>query len=285
MDWKLTKNYIILFLTILNIILFGLIFFSKKDFELNNSQQKSIIKYAKQNNIEINTKLPKKFYPMSSISMKKINHNEEILTEIFLGSTENIKKTTKFDTKILEKDNKILFINNHVILFKDFNKIKNFSFEENNIIKIANNIKKSLEKYYGKMHLDYITKIENYYNINFVQNIKGYKNFSNFLNIKIYQDGQKLISFNYFEEIEKLNELKNICSPDEALYTFIQEIITFLPINNLKINKIDLGYYLGNTNENYEYIFKPYYRIYLENFDIPFYINAYTNNFELDLSF
>lgn len=285
MDWKLTKNYIILFLTILNIILFGLIFFSKKDFELNNSQQKSIIKYAKQNNIEINTKLPKKFYPMSSISMKKINHNKEILTEIFLGSTENIKKTTKFDTKILEKDNKILFINNDVILFKDFNKIKNFSFEENNIIKIANNIKKSLEKYYGKMNLDYITKIENYYNINFVQNIKGYKNFSNFLNIKIYQDGQKLISFNYFEEIEKLNELKNICSPDEALYTFIQEIITFLPINNLKINKIDLGYYLGNTNENYEYIFKPYYRIYLENFDIPFYINAYTNNFELDLSF
>ena len=78
MDWKLTKNYMVLFLIILNIILFIANFFSPKDYKISKLQEESILKYAEENNVELNTKIPKNFYPMNSISMKKIQHNEII---------------------------------------------------------------------------------------------------------------------------------------------------------------------------------------------------------------
>ncbi len=285
MDWKLTKNYMILFLIILNIILFTANFFSKKDYKITNLQEESILKYANENNVEINAKISKNFYPMNSISMKKVQHNEIILQEIFFGTSENIKKYIEYDTRVFKKDEKLLLIDNNLIIFKDFEENSNYLYNKDNVLKDANKIKDTLSKYYGKMNLDTIIKMDNYYQISFIQKIKKYKNFSNFLNIKIYENGEKLIYFNYFEEIEKLNELKNICSPDEAIYTFINEITRFFPKDKIKINKIDLGYYWGNNENIYEYILKPYYRIYLEGFDIPFYINAYTNNFEIDLNF
>lgn len=282
MDWKLTKTYMIIFLLILNIILFCANFLSKNEYKLSNLQENSIISFTEKNNIKISTKIPKKFYPMNSISMKKIEYNNFTLLDIFFGTDkENIIMTDNLGTTILKKDFKTLYINNSFVKFEDTEINENFKFEEKYILNEIETFKDKISKEYGKMKVDKIIKTQNYYSINYIEYINKFKNFNNYLNITIFKDGTKTINFNYYQKIDYSNEIKEICSPDEAIYIFSKEIRNIFETEPIEITKIDLGYYIENSKNNYEYISKPYYRFYINNSDTPFFVNAYTNTFEI----
>lgn len=285
MDWKLTKKYMIIFLLILNIILMIANLTKQKEYKISKLQEESIKIYLEKNDIEISADIPKEFYPVNSISMKKVLHNEDVLQNIFFGDAENVTKTMELGSSIFKKGQKILIINNSYVMFEDNEKEEDFLYEKNYILKKSEEIKKALSKNYGKMELDLIMEEEEYFSVSYIQNINGYKNFNNYLNIKIYKDGKKNIYFNYYEEIEILDEIKRICSPDEAIYIFAKEIKNLFSDEKIEIVKIDLGYYLGNLKQDYEYIFKPYYRFYIKDKEVPFYVNAYTNTFEISTNY
>ena len=70
MDTKLAKNYTIIFLVILNLILFIIGFLLEEKYKITKEQQNTIISYLEKENIKIYTDIPKNYDPMPQISMK-----------------------------------------------------------------------------------------------------------------------------------------------------------------------------------------------------------------------
>lgn len=278
MDWNRTKGYMVIILIILNIILLFANLSKNNEYRLTQLQEDSIKTYLDKNNIKISANIPKTFYPMNFVSMKKVQYDEIELQKVFFGNVDNITRTEEFNANILKKGTKSLIIDDVYILFQDTQKEKDFLYEKDYILKKAQQINKSISKYYGKMKLDGIEQGSSYTTVYFTGNMNGYKNFNNFLNVMIFKDGTKTVSFSCYEKIEVLNEAKKIYSPDEAIYVFAKEIKNLFS-GEIEITKIDLGYYLGNFQDDYEYIFKPYYRFYLKGIEEPFFVNAYTKTF------
>lgn len=272
----------ILFLLILNIILL-IINLKGNEYIITNAQKQAILEYAEKNNIKISAKIPEKFYPMNSISVKNFFYDENQLKNIFFGTDENITQNEELGMTIFEKDDKKLYINKSYIAFED-TALSDFIFEKDFALKKAKEIVKELSDICGKMYLDLVIEEDDCFNIFYVQKIDGYKVFSNFCNIKIFEDGKMELSFNYYQKIEELTETKNICSADEAIYTFLKEIRNLFD-TEIEITQIDLGYYLGNTEETYQYVFKPYYRFCVKDTEEVFFVNAYTNTFEINTKY
>lgn len=285
MDWKLTKKYMIVFLILLNVMLFLANYFKDNQYRQNENDLQNLNTFLADKNITLSADLPKKFYPMPFVLMKKVNYDPNILQQIFFDSLE-VEKYLDFGVTILAEQNKTLIIDNGYISFENLDIQKDFVYSKTYAKNIAKPLLKKFEKYFGKFSFEQITQLDDFINVNFTQKLNGFNNFSNFFNLRLHKNGTFQVFFSSYDKIESLSEQKKIYSSSEAIYVFAKEIKNlFLNEENINIIKVDLGYYLGNLNDDYEYIFKPYYRIYIDNFETPFFVNAYTNAFEIGVNY
>ena len=282
MDTKLAKNYTIIFLIILNLVLFTLSFLLEEKYKITKERENTIVSYLEQENVKIYADLPKKYYPMPKISKKKKKNDDLVLQKIFFNNNENLIRTEKFEDTIFKQGEKTLKINNLFIYFQDLEKKDNFEYNKENCKKIAEEYKSLIQEVYGKMYLDRIIEQKDYFLVSYIQKVDNYKIFNNILNIKIYNNGEVDIYFNNYQKPDTISEKINICSSDEATYTFVKEIKNLIPDKEIYIRQVDLGYYLKDTEENISFSFTPYYRFYIKGEETPFYINAYTNTFEYE---
>ena len=282
MDTKLAKNYTIIFLLVLNILLFAISFFLEEKYKITKEQEDTIISYLEKENVKIYTKIPKKYLPMPKITMKKTKHDNLLLQNIFFDTNNTVTRTERFEDTIFKQDNKTLKVNNLFVHFSDLDKKQGFLYDKENCIKVAERYKESLEDVYGKMYLDRVIDEKEYYFISYIQKTDGYKIFNNVLNIKVYKEGEIELYFNNYSKKDVLSKKLNICSLDEAIYTFVKEIKNLIPNQEIYIRQIDLGYYLKINDENINLSFEPYYRFYIKDNREPFYVNAYTNTFEYE---
>lgn len=282
MDTKLAKNYTIIFLLILNILLFFLNFSLKEKYKMTREQEKIIISYLEQENVKIYTTLPKKYYPMPQITMKKNKQDDLILQKIFFENTENLLSTKKFEDTVFTQGYKTLTINNLFVRFEDLTPKENFQYNKQNCFTLIENYKKNMQKQYGKLYLDNVFEEEEYFLINYTKKVSGHKIFNNIFTFKVYKNGDIQIYFTNYEKPEEITDKINICSADEAMYTFVKEIKNLIPDKEIYIKQIDLGYYLKPDDENITFSFLPYYRFYIQSSKTPFYVNAYTNTFEYE---
>lgn len=292
MDTKLVKQYIIVLLFILNIVLFIFNAVSDDRYTITNSQVKIMDSYLEKNNITLNTKLEKNFLPMSKITMKRTIFNQNDLLEIFFKEELNnnsieldkVSFNNNFNNEFISNQKSIVVTNNN-IFFQDLNKRSGFDYNKNNCIKLANYYATLLSNKYGSLNLDLSFERENYYVFLYTQDNNKFKNFSNNLYVKVYAEGQIELYFCNYDKLEISSQDINIYSIFEALYVFSREVPPLMNGEEIIIQKIDLGYYLKDKGENISLSFEPCYRIFISNSDIPFFINAYTNTFEYDVSF
>lgn len=282
MDTKLTKNYTIIFLIILNLVLFIINFVSEEKYKLTKEQENTILSYLEKENIKMYADLPKKYYPMAKISMKKTKNDDLALQKIFFETNENLMRTEKFEDTIFKQGEKTLKINNLFVYFEDLEEKEDFQYNKQNCIKISDEYKKFIEQTYGKMYLDRTIEQNDYFLISYTQKIDNYKIFNNTLSVKIYNNGQVKIYFTNYQKQDIISEKIDICSADEATYIFVKEIKNLIPDKKIYIRQIDLGYYLKDNGENISLTFSPYYRFYINGDDTPFYVDAYTNTFEYE---
>ena len=282
MDTKLAKNYTIIFLVILNLILFIIGFLLEEKYKITKEQQNTIISYLEKENIKIYTDIPKNYEPMPQISMKKTKNDDLSLQKIFFDNSSNLIRTEKFENTIFKEGNKTLTINNLFIYFRDLEEKNNFKYSRETSLKIAEQYKKILEKIYGKMYLDRVVEEQNYFNISYIQKVDNYKIFNNIVTIKVYKDGKIELYSNNYQKPDVVSTKLNIYSVDEALYTFSKGIKDLIPDKEIYIRNIDLGYYLKMDSDNINFLFLPYYRFYIKGNETPFYVNAYTNIFEYE---
>lgn len=283
MDTKLTKKYTIIFLLILNIVLLVINILTKDIYVINKQQKDIILSYIQEQNIELETNMLTKYYPMPKLNMKKAIYNENMLKNMFFNVKKEIDRQEDFENVVLSQDKKSLTINKFFVYFQDLNVPKDFSYDENFALKVAKKYKKIIQKKYGKLYFDKVQKINDSIQVSYLQKDGKYSLFNNVLKVNIYKDGTMDLVFNFYKKIDDASNKIDICSPDEALYTFTNEIKKLIPDKKITITSMDLGYYFKDYNDDISFSFNPYYRFCIDN-DSIFYINAYTNTFEYESS-
>lgn len=284
MDIKLANTYIIAFLLILNSLLLGANFLIKDNYTLTKSEQNYILSYLNSKNIICDIEMPTDFSPIQQVNMKKTKFDEDVILNIFFSGNEP-EKTIEFDTEIFTDGKKKLNILNNTLYFEDLTPINGFTYDEINAEILANVYQLKLSEEYGQLEKDFIIDEGSYFLITYTKDINRFKNFSDSLSVKIYKNGTITLSFSSYSDTDFSQEPKNIYSSYEVLYVFANEISNILGNEFANIEKIDLGYALKNYGENISFQFEPFYRIYLSNMNMPFFINAYTNTFEYNIDF
>lgn len=280
MDWDKAKNYTILFLFILNLLLLSFNISKSKQYILTEEQKNSIYSVLKNNDIELLSEIPDKFYPLQQLLVNKSDYDTIEIQKIFFNDIYNIKRTKEFDKTILTSENKTVTIQNSMITYIDKNISNHSGLDKQQAEKICEGLISKIIPNNKKVELDRYIENKDTFIFYYTQNFIDFPYFNNYIIFKIHKNGIFKLKFEYNEPLELYGNKIEICSADEALFTFMDEIKRIYD-NPITIDKIDLGYFSSDINdtENSTFISIPHYRIFIAENDEPFYINAYNNTF------
>lgn len=280
MDWSKAKNIFIIFLIIMNCTLAIVSAYSGDNNTLSADRKQAIEKLLAKNNVEISTDIPTDYSPMPIIALTYKENNIESLKNIFLGDDKEVKRSLDGDSTIFKKNNIILTINNDRVNYsnKDLDgQIENLKQEDAKKIanKFMNDKLTNLYKDYG---FHSINLVDNKYYISYYKKYKGYNFFSNYIKFCITSLGIENIELVEYLPTYILDTNRDICSADEALFTFTYEIKNIYYQDKVTIENIELGYILQEMDKkNTEGRAIPCYRISVKGSNQFHYINAYTN--------
>lgn len=281
MDWEKARNYTIIFLIILNILFIGLNFAKDRQYILKQSQKQAVTDVLKQNGIQINSQIPDKFFPLQHIYMKQYNYDVLKIQDIFFEDKKNIKRTEEFDKTIFNSEYETIIIQDGIVMYEN-NKVQiDFELTEEDAFKICERFINKIESVFDKMTFDRITKDDDHFIIEYGVKYGDYFIFNNYFKVYIFENGTIKVQFEYRNPTGYVGPKTEICSADEALFIFMSEFKKIYETDNIVIDKIDLGYYVNELSKDSNAIFTvvPNYRIFVENHEMPYYVNAYNNVF------
>lgn len=285
MDWKKAKNYTIIFLLILNVLLLTLNILKEDKHHLNQSRKKAILDVLSNNDILVNCSIPDDFSPMAQLNLRYFNHDILELKNIFMKDTSNIKISKEFEKTILKNEKEILSVQGNNVYYENNSTDDNFIMNKGNAIKKCAAITDKINKIYSKMDFCKFSQTDEYILLEYNQKYKDKIIFNNCIIVHVYSDGKMSIEFSYSQPLELSEKSFEICSSDEALFVFYSEIGKVVDIDKMSIDKIELGYY-SNTDLNANISASTaaaHYRIYIDSMpEHPFFINACTSKLVLD---
>jgi len=280
MDWAKAKNIFIIFLIIMNCTLAVVSAYNKNSNTLSTDKKEAIEKLLTKNNVKLESDMPNQYSDMPIIVITYKENNSETLRNIFLGDDKEIKRSLDADTTIFKKDNLMLTINNSKINYYNNNlngQIENLTKDEAK--KTADNFfNTKLSRLYKDYKYHSINTVSDKYYINYYNEYKGCNFFSSYIKFCITSLGIENIEIVEYIKNYALDSGRDICSADEALFTFIYEIKNKYYDNQVVIQNIELGYILQQMDKkSTEGRAIPCYRISIKGSNQPYYINAYTN--------
>lgn len=267
MDWNKAKNLIIILLIVLNMFIFLLLSRTKVSYELTLTDEKNILNILREKNIAVYTELPTQFYPMKDLEV--ISYGRDGLNDLAnLIFSENVVPFVEKDKITYQEGTMTLVIQNGFFSLYSQEGIP-FTKEEligavdksDKFIKDKEYKNNDLQIYeYREMYSNHIV-YSNYFEIevenNVIKNFKGYNS----------------------EVSGFIGEKKEIVSVDMVLFNFIKEIDKIYENKEIIINNIDIVYYQSETTNEENIMLKgiPCYRIEVVGNNVPFLIDAYTN--------
>jgi hypothetical protein len=126
---------------------------------------------------------------------------------------------------------------------------------------------------FSSFQLDNIIELGNGYLVQYFQEYKGYFIITNFVEFMVTEEGIIQIDCIYSKPVGFSGNPGEICSPDEALLNVMQRIKSSSKGEEIEISRIDLVY----SQEKNSQKAIPVYRVYVDENQDPFFINAYTN--------
>lgn len=281
MDWDKAKKVVITVLLILNVGLFGLNFAKNDRYKLSIEQEEAVHQVLSQNGIGIYTEMIRKFYPMRQLTMKVPALETEKLRKIFFEESEEIKITVDFNKTILKSQTKTLTLENNNIIFECPEGLENLpEFTKENARKAANDFVKQLGLGNALFELDSIKELSDSYVFEYYENYNKYKIFSSYNKVTVNKNGVVKLDSAYYEADSFVGEKMSICSPDEALLTFLRASIKEGVQFGMRIENFEIGYDFQEKSEVAEgnsLKMIPCYRITVSGRSEPFVINGYTN--------
>lgn len=281
MEWGKAKQFVIVLLVLLNIVLAGLNYKQKQENVMTSAQERAIFEVLSRNGITMYTDILTEFAPMPRMGGEIPSYSKETMERLFFGS----QKTTairKGDAMIYRKDAASLMLkgaegsweNTDVALGRE-------KLQRSEALQTAKDFLEGTEHFFGTYGDATVLERQDGYEVLFCGTYKQDKVFSNTFSVFITDAGIRRIAFSYYPIKGYQGEKKDICYSDEALLTFMREWRKEKHEYEATIHRIELGYGMtesGNTlgEDMLMVTLEPFYRIYLMEEEEPYLINAYT---------
>lgn len=280
MDWKKAKNYTIIFLLILNIVLLGLNIIKLNKYKLSQGQKKAITSVLNRSNMTVECDIPVFFRPLPQLTLKSSGYDAIELQNIFFDSVNDIKRTEEFGNTIFLSGERTLTISGNNAFYENSEGTEGFELNEKNAEAAVEKYLKAIKNRFDSVKLSQSIINDDCIILIYDQYFYNMPVFNNSIVFTVYDGGEVSCDFSYFSPVQMTGEKTDICSADEALFVFYKGIKDMTDGNNpIKIVKMELGYFTEEYMEtNTSLTAVPHYRICVEGEEKPYYINAYNSS-------
>ena len=279
MEWGRAKQFVIVLLVIINVALAGLNYRQRQENTMTATQERAIFEVLSQNGITMYTELPMELSSKSRLQAELPEYSKETLERLFF-SGEKTTVMVRGEQNIYRGENASLTLNGtHGILLREDIAEGKGELSKQEAGRIAQKFIDGTEHFFGTYEEPVVTEKENGYQVDFYGLYKREKIYANYFSFLVTEEGIRRIEFNYAPVQGYSGEKKDLCYPDEALFTFMREWKKGEQTETATIQRMELGYdriEKNSTAVDGSIYLEPCYRIYLMDQEEPYLIQAYT---------
>lgn len=282
MDWGRAKNYTIIFLIFLNVLLFLCNIQFNKRYVITEEQIESVKTVLKNRGVKIDALcgIPADYSPMFQVRFGEYYYDEVNMQEIFFGKSSGVKRTTDFEKTILTLNNDKISIKDDIVEFESPDTFKKAPPDRESALKVCGEYAKRAEEFFDDLEFYGIREYDECYIAEYTGEYKGEKVFCSYMKFRISKTGGIRVWLRYFPVKNLYGSETDICSADEALFIFSEKARQACQKDEVSVTNISKGYYFDDFTEGGRIISAPYYRIDTAQREEPFFVNAYTRTLE-----
>ncbi len=255
MEWSKAKNFTLILLVIINLILFGLNVSKNRSNYVDSGRISNITNVCEKSNIKINCQLPQYITPMAQLGIREYTYDYVKLQQIFFGSITGVNRTSSLNSVIFTKGNEKMVVENSKVVFNG---------EKKDYSSCISGINELLGEFNAKNERDSVT----YY----YQTYNDMPVFSNYICVDNSGDNT-VITLNYSEILRGVGARENMIGSDEAVYAAIDFINEDIQGEKV-ITSVEKGYYDSRSALSQDGTVPPVYGIYVN--DRVYFVNGYT---------
>ena len=282
MDWNKTKTLTIIFLLLLDCFLGFLIYLERGKYNMDTAQINTITELLKNNEIYLNTSVPRSYRPMQQLSMSGYEYDEPELLTMFFGKTSGIERLPEIEDRIIYvSGDQTLTLQNGFITFDCPSGTNDMELTLENALMEARAFMPGMGEISSFVQ-DTVYIVDEGFRILFCQKYKNNIIYTNYIEFLITEKGIVQIYCKYSRPKGFSGQLTELCAVDEALLNFMQLYKDAFDNKPADVRKIDLVFYQkeGSIIDSDSLTAIPHYRIMVYGFESPFLINAYLNRIE-----
>jgi len=279
-EWEKAKSILLVLFILINVVLFGLTLAENRRYTLTAEREALVRSVLARHDITVETDITRRFAPMRSLRISGYYYNHDELVGIFFDDPTRVLHTQTAFSDEFTKDEAELFIAGGFITY--INAARMYS-GENNITReqarvigdafISEHFPDFIYDEYFRPHSD-AGQLLVYH-----QFYRGHRVYSNFIELLVTPKGITEADMQFGRIHGWDGPERVIFAPDEVLLTFLQRVDTLrMPVT---ITNMDIVYFLefiyASDERDSLHRAIPFYRIFIEGFEMPFLINAYTN--------
>lgn len=273
MNWNKAKNIMIVILVFLNIVLLFVSYYGNDKYILSSEKEKAIISLLNKNGVKIGTGIPENFEPLPYLMFNDFEYNVDELKKLFFEDNEDVKRSIEFEATIFKTDKKNLKIDGADVVYERTYTEKSLDkFEISEAKKKAEKVIKTLIKN-KNYELQEIKFANGRYYLKYCEIYLNNKVYNNYIEFVINKDGIEKMEMSRYEISGFYRIKRDICSADEALFSWLLGIKNEKTEDSLLIDGIEKGYCFEESTLKSRAV--PCYRISVKDDEI-YYINAYT---------
>lgn len=276
MLWERAKNLTILFFAVINVLLAVFLYAESGRYTLSQEQERAIYQVLAQNKVSLSYfKMIRQFSPMKYLTVSGYHYDTDALLSLLFDDPASVTGREERGRTVYEDGTARLVISNGYISYDNPTGYGRVTSREAAINLCGEFIKQN----YPNFQLDGTFVLEDGLRLCYREMYQEYVVYANFIEFLVTDNGIVQIDMQYGAVKGFSGSMHEICAPDEALLTFLQRIRQLYGDTPLLIKKMDIVYNQDefSVQENVTLPVAPYYRIFIENQDIPFMVNAITN--------
>ncbi|MBO5329897.1 MAG: hypothetical protein J6A71_05180, partial [Anaerotignum sp.] len=242
MEWGRAKQFVIVLLVILNVVLAGLNYRQRQENTMTSAQERAIFEVLSQNGITMYTDLPTDLASMSRLEVELPEYSKETLERLFFGS-EKTTVTVKGSQNLYRNEHASLMLDGaHGLFKKETVEMGKGEMTKTDAQKEAQKFIDGTEHFFGTYDEPVITEMKDGFRVDFFGVYKRENVFANYFSILVTQGGIRQIEFEYCPIAGYSGEKRELAFSDEALLTFMREWKKNDTAEQATIHRIELGY-------------------------------------------
>lgn len=277
MDWDKAKNLTIVFFILLNILLGVLVYWEDNRYVVTVEQEKAIVSVLAQNRINLYTRILREYKPMRILDMGEYAYGEESFIKNFFGDVGDVVLTEEHNRSVFTRGDARLSILNDYVHYQNPEGTGKKKGPVTEPVAICDEWIKGLKA--GDFQLDGISQENGRYVLRYLNVYQGYAVQSNYIDFVVTENGIVEINLSYRPPQGFLGRTQVICSADEALFTFMQQMKNLYGDRDVFISKMDIAYHVNSIGQPGEggREAEPCYRIFVAGEPLPFLVSGYRN--------